>query len=63
MNCIIIDDEEMARAILTQFIVSHTNIEVVATFSNAMDAIKFLNQKPLFLHLWIMMLNCVFKKL
>ncbi|OCB78472.1 LytR/AlgR family response regulator transcription factor [Flavobacterium crassostreae] len=44
MNCIIIDDEEMARAILTQFIVSHTNIEVVATFSNAMDAIKFLNQ-------------------
>lgn len=44
MNCIIIDDEEMARAIMIQFIANYTDIEVVADFSNAIEAIKFLNQ-------------------
>ena len=44
MNCIIIDDEEMARAIMSQFISNYTDIEVVADFSNAIEAIKFLNQ-------------------
>jgi DNA-binding NarL/FixJ family response regulator len=45
MNCIIIDDEEMARAIIARFITS-SNIEVVISeFSNALQAIKYLNQK------------------
>lgn len=44
MNCIIIDDEEMARAIMMQFIANYTDIEVLADFSNAIEAIKYLNQ-------------------
>ncbi len=44
MNCIIIDDEEMARAIIAQMISNHTELKMVQEFSNAMQAIKFLNQ-------------------
>ena len=43
MNCIIIDDEEMARAIIAQFIVSNTNLVIEGEFSNAIQAIKYLN--------------------
>jgi two-component system, LytTR family, response regulator LytT len=45
MNCIIIDDEEMARAIITQMIANHNELNLVQEFSNAMQAIKYLNQK------------------
>lgn len=44
MNCIILDDEEMARAIITQMITNHNELNLVQDFSNAMQAIKFLNQ-------------------
>lgn len=44
MNCIIIDDEEMARAIIAQFVSKNTNIKIESEFSNAMQAIKYLNQ-------------------
>lgn len=44
MNCIIIDDEEMARAIITQMIANHKELNLAQDFSNAMQAIKFLNQ-------------------
>lgn len=44
MNCIIIDDEEMARAIIAQFINKHTDLVISNDFSNAMQAIKYLNQ-------------------
>ncbi|MFM2213205.1 MAG: Transcriptional regulatory protein YpdB [Bacteroidota bacterium] len=44
MNCIIIDDEMMARAVIAQFIVSHTKIKVVEEFPNAIQAIKYLNE-------------------
>jgi two-component system, LytTR family, response regulator LytT len=44
MNCIIIDDEEMARAIITQMIANHNELNLVQEFSNAMQAIKYLNQ-------------------
>lgn len=44
MNCIILDDEEMARVILEQMISNHLNLKLVGSFSNAMQAIKFLNQ-------------------
>lgn len=44
MNCIIIDDEEMARAIIVQKVIDHKDLHLVEEFSNAMQAIKFLNQ-------------------
>jgi DNA-binding NarL/FixJ family response regulator len=44
MNCIIIDDEEMARAIMAQFISKNTDITIENEFSNALQAIKYLNQ-------------------
>ncbi|MDG2431652.1 LytTR family DNA-binding domain-containing protein [Flavobacterium sp.] len=43
MNCIIIDDEMMARAIISQMISSRKDLNVLEEFSNAMQAIKFLN--------------------
>lgn len=43
MNCIIIDDEEMARVIIAQFITDYSDIEIAAQFSNALQAIKYLN--------------------
>jgi two-component system response regulator LytT len=44
MNCIIIDDEEMARAIVSELIAKNTDIVVEKEFSNALQAIKYLNQ-------------------
>jgi two-component system, LytTR family, response regulator LytT len=44
MNCIIIDDEEMARAIINQMITNHVELNLVQEFSNAIQAIKYLNQ-------------------
>jgi DNA-binding LytR/AlgR family response regulator len=44
MNCIIIDDEEMARAIIVQMISNHSELKLAQEFSNAMQAIKYLNQ-------------------
>jgi DNA-binding LytR/AlgR family response regulator len=43
MNCIIIDDEMMARAVIAQMISLHTKLTVVEEFSNAIEAIKYLN--------------------
>jgi DNA-binding NarL/FixJ family response regulator len=40
MNCIIIDDEEMARAIMAQFISKNTDITIENEFSNALQAIS-----------------------
>jgi len=44
MNCIIIDDEEMARAIIAQMVTDHKDLTLAQEFSNAMQAIKYLNQ-------------------
>ena len=43
MNCIIIDDEEMARAIMTQMITLYPELKLIQEFPNAIQAIKFLN--------------------
>lgn len=43
MNSIIIDDEEMARAIITQMIETHPDLKLIQEFPNAIQAIKFLN--------------------
>ncbi|APQ18362.1 LytR/AlgR family response regulator transcription factor [Maribacter hydrothermalis] len=45
MNCIIIDDEAMARAIVKQLCSKIPMLNVVEEFDNAICAIKFLNQQ------------------
>lgn len=45
MNCLIIDDESAARLIINQLCSNSAAIEEVQEFSNAIEAIKFLNQK------------------
>jgi two-component system, LytTR family, response regulator LytT len=44
MNCIVIDDEALARAIIGQMIKNHPDLKFIDEFQNAMEAIKFLNQ-------------------
>ncbi|NQX78002.1 LytTR family DNA-binding domain-containing protein [Gilvibacter sp.] len=44
MKSIIIDDETMARAIIDQLCQQTDDIEVVAQFDNAIEAIKYINK-------------------
>tara|TARA_R110002050_G_scaffold281956_2_gene429673 strand:+ start:46546 stop:47256 length:711 start_codon:yes stop_codon:yes gene_type:complete len=44
MNCIIIDDEATARAIISQLCSNVASLHVLEEFPNAIQAIKFLNQ-------------------
>ncbi|AOW20494.1 LytR/AlgR family response regulator transcription factor [Urechidicola croceus] len=44
MNCIIIDDESTARLIIRQLCSNDDKLNIVEEFSNAIQAIKFLNQ-------------------
>ncbi|MBU3025104.1 LytR/AlgR family response regulator transcription factor [Zobellia galactanivorans] len=45
MNCIIIDDEATARAIVARHCSLVSDLNVVEEFDNAIDAIKFLNRQ------------------
>ncbi|MGO4818596.1 LytR/AlgR family response regulator transcription factor [Flavobacterium sp. W22_SRS_FP1] len=45
MNCIIIDDEEMARAIISEMISRYSELNLIQEFPNAIQAIKFLNNE------------------
>lgn len=45
MNCIIIDDESTARLIINQLCSDVEGLHVVGDFSNAMQAIKYLNEQ------------------
>ncbi|NER11596.1 two component transcriptional regulator, LytTR family [Muriicola jejuensis] len=45
MTCIIIDDEAAARAIVGQLCTKTPDLDVIEEFSNAIEAIKFLNQQ------------------
>jgi len=47
MNCIVVDDEEMARVVLEKLISNNRELKLVADFPNAMQAIKFLNQNTI----------------
>ena len=47
MNCIIIDDEKMARVILKTLCNEVKSLNVIDEFSNAMQAIKFLNENEI----------------
>ncbi|WP_411029943.1 LytR/AlgR family response regulator transcription factor [Spongiimicrobium sp. 3-5] len=44
MNCIIVDDEAAARAIVAQLCSKVPDLDVIEEFPSAIDAIKFLNQ-------------------
>jgi DNA-binding LytR/AlgR family response regulator len=44
MRCIIIDDEQMSREVLSVLIFKSHDIYLVEQFSNAIDAIKYLNE-------------------
>ncbi|WP_299683040.1 LytTR family DNA-binding domain-containing protein [uncultured Tenacibaculum sp.] len=44
MNCLIIDDESTARTIVNQLCKSEGSLTVLEEFSNALQAIKYLNQ-------------------
>ena len=44
MKSIIIDDEEMARAIIEKLSSNNENLNLIESFSNAIEAIKYLNQ-------------------
>jgi len=44
LKCIIVDDEETARTIARQLCVSVGDLDIVGEFSNAMEAIKYLNK-------------------
>ncbi|MCV6628885.1 MAG: LytTR family DNA-binding domain-containing protein [Flavobacteriaceae bacterium] len=43
MKCIIVDDEEASRAIVSQLCVFSEKLEIVEEFSNAIDAMIYLN--------------------
>lgn len=45
MNCIIIDDEAAARAIVSQLCSRVPEVNIIEEFEGAIDAIKFLNQQ------------------
>lgn len=47
MKCIIIDDETAARAIISHLCDQVESLEVVDEFSNALQAIKFLNKNEI----------------
>ncbi|SIQ41949.1 LytR/AlgR family response regulator transcription factor [Maribacter ulvicola] len=47
MNCIIIDDEATARAVVKQLCSKIPELDVVEEFDNAISAIKFLNQQTI----------------
>ena len=46
MNCIIVDDEELARAIIYQFASIDTHISESKEFDSGIAAIKYLNTNP-----------------
>ena len=44
MNCITIDDEEIARLIIEKLISNNKNLNLVASFNSPIEALKYLNQ-------------------
>ncbi|HCY41827.1 MAG TPA: DNA-binding response regulator [Prolixibacteraceae bacterium] len=47
MKCIVIDDEELARVVIEKLITNNPELNLVAEFPNAIQAIKFLNHNPI----------------
>lgn len=46
MNCIIIDDDQTARLVVQQLLQQSDDLTLIEEFSNAIDAIKFINANP-----------------
>ena len=46
ITCIAVDDEPLALELLTKFINQTSFLELVGKFSNAIEALSFLNQNP-----------------
>lgn len=44
MNCIVIDDEDTARAIVGHLVEEHPDLELLDNFESAINAIKYLNE-------------------
>ena len=42
MNCIIIDDDKLSCRVIEEFVVKTENLELLQTFTNAVDAINYL---------------------
>ena len=41
IRALIVDDEDLARQVLREYISAHTEIEIVAECANGFDAVKF----------------------
>jgi two-component system response regulator LytT len=46
MKTLIIDDDKVSIKIIEKFIKNYPNIELINTFDNAIDGLKFLNSNP-----------------
>ena len=46
LKCVLIDDEPLAREILTGYIARHKTIELAGSFSNALEGHEFLKHHP-----------------
>jgi two-component system, LytTR family, response regulator len=47
IRAVIVDDEELARQVLREFIAAHPDIEVIAECANGFEAVKIVTeQKP-----------------
>jgi two-component system, LytTR family, response regulator LytT len=47
MNCIIIDDDEISRILISKMISKSEDLRLIESFSNAIDALKFLNENTI----------------
>jgi DNA-binding LytR/AlgR family response regulator len=47
ISCVIVDDEPMARAVLTSFVAKIPNLELVKSCKNAMEAFEVANQQKI----------------
>ena len=44
LNCVVVDDSSIQRMIIAKLVNNHPNLHLIGDFSNAIEAIKFLNQ-------------------
>ncbi|MDI3526636.1 MAG: two-component system, LytTR family, response regulator [Tenuifilum sp.] len=51
MNCILVDDDEMSRRLLEDYISRVDFVKLVKSFSNPVEALSFLNSQPENIHL------------
>ncbi|WP_179338687.1 LytR/AlgR family response regulator transcription factor [Winogradskyella ludwigii] len=47
MNCIIIDDEPLAIDIIESYCKALSNVDVISTFTNAIEALEFINNNSI----------------